>query len=168
MFKQIFRWIGALGKGAYYLSAVLILFIGTSVVFEVFYRAATGKSLAWVTEFSGYLLAGVVFLGLGYVYRKGGHVRMTLLLDVVNPKLSRMLYWVTDFFVLSYALIQLWRLAELAYESYLFNWRSSTTLEVALYLPQSIMVLGALIFVLEIINTAFARELVEKKITGED
>lgn len=164
---QIFRWIGAIGKGAYYLSASLIVFIGGAVIYEVFYRIVTGKSLAWVTEFSGYLLAGVIFLGLGYVYRKGGHVRMTLLLDAANPKLSRILYWFTDFVVLCYALIQLWRLSELAYESYVFNWRSSTTLEVSLYLPQSIMVLGALIFVLEIINTAFSRELSVQE-QGED
>ena len=164
---QIFRWIGAIGKGAYYLSASLIVFIGGAVIYEVFYRIVTGKSLAWVTEFSGYLLAGVVFLGLGYVYRKGGHVRMTLLLDAANPKLSRMLYWFTDFVVLCYAIIQLWRLSELAYESYVFNWRSSTTLEVSLYLPQSIMVLGAFIFVLEIINTAFSRELSVQEL-GED
>lgn len=164
---QIFRWIGAIGKGAYYLSASLIVFIGGAVIYEVFYRIVTGKSLAWVTEFSGYLLAGVIFLGLGYVYRKGGHVRMTLLLDAANPKLSRMLYWFTDFVVLCYAIIQLWRLSELAYESYVFNWRSSTTLEVSLYLPQSIMVLGAFIFVLEIINTAFSRELSVQEL-GED
>lgn len=164
---QIFRWIGAIGKGAYYLSASLIVFIGGAVIYEVFYRIVTGKSLAWVTEFSGYLLAGVIFLGLGYVYRKGGHVRMTLLLDAANPKLSRILYWFTDFVVLCYALIQLWRLSELAYESYVFNWRSSTTLEVSLYLPQSIMVLGAFIFVLEIINTAFSRELSVQEL-GED
>lgn len=156
---KIFRWIETIAKGAYYLSAFLIVFIGGAVIYEVFYRIVTGKSLVWVTEISGYLLAGVIFLGLGYVYRKGGHVRMTLLLDATNPRLSRILYWITDFLVLSYALIQLWRLSELAYESYVFNWRSSTTLEVALYLPQSIMVLGALIFVLEIVNTAFSREL---------
>lgn len=159
MFMQIFRLVGALGKGAYYLSGSLIVFIGGSVIYEVFYRLISGKSLAWVTEFSGYLLAGVVFLGLGYLYRKGGHVRMTLLLDATNPKLSRILYWLTDFLVFCYALIQLWRLSELAYESYVFNWRSSTTLEIPLYLPQSIMVLGAFIFALEIVNTAFSREL---------
>ncbi|WP_180963810.1 TRAP transporter small permease [Oligella urethralis] len=159
MLVQIFRWVGVLGKGAYYLSASLIVFIGGAVIYEVFYRLITGKSLTWVTEFSGYLLAGVIFLGLGYVYRKGGHVRMTLLLDVAKPRLSRTLYWITDFIVFCYAFIQLWRLSELAYESYVFNWRSSTTLEVALYLPQSIMVLGAFIFLLEIVNTAFSREL---------
>lgn len=159
MFMQIFRLVGALGKGAYYLSGSLIVFIGGSVIYEVFYRLISGKSLAWVTEFSGYLLGGVVFLGLGYLYRKGGHVRMTLLLDATNPKLSRILYWLTDFLVFCCALIQLWRLSELAYESYVFNWRSSTTLEIPLYLPQSIMVLGAFIFALEIVNTAFSREL---------
>lgn len=167
MFRQIFRMIGTLGKGAYYLSAALIICIGAAVVFEVFYRALTTKSLAWVTEFSGYILAGLVFLGLGYVYRKGGHVRMTLLLDAVNPKLSRVLYWITDFLVLGYALIQLWQLSILAYESYIFNWKSSTTLEVSLYLPQSFMVLGALLFVLEIINTAVSRKL-DKTMKGED
>lgn len=161
MLKKILRITDLLGKGAYYLSAILIVFIGAAVLYEVFFRAATSRSLPWVTEFSGYLLAGVIFLGLGYVYRHGGHVRMSLLLDATNPKLSRVLYWLTDLIVATYAVIQLCKISELAYESYIYNWRSSTTLEVPLYLPQTLMVLGALIFVLEIINTAFSRTLRE-------
>lgn len=160
MKTNILRICDVLGRCGYYLSAILIIFIAVSVVCEVIFRAITGSSIAWVTEISGYLLAGVIFLGIGYVYRHDGHVRMSLLLDILNPQLARLLYWLTDLIVLLYASIQLWKFIELASEAYAFNWRSSTTLEIPLFLPQALMVCGAMVFLLEVVQTALTRQVV--------
>lgn len=164
----LLRIFETLGRVGYYLSASLIVLIVTSVMTEVVLRAVTGTSIAWVTEVSGYILAGVIFLGLGYVYRHDGHVRMSLLLDYLSPNKSRILYWITDLIVLTYAAIQLWKFFELAWESYQFNWRSSTILEIPLVFPQILMVTGAFVFVTEIISTALSRKCIDlNSVRGE-
>ena len=77
MLKRVLRITDLLGKGAYYLSAILIVFIGAAVIYEVFFRAATSRSLPWVTEFSGYLLAGVIFFLSSAFF--SGHPRCSLI-----------------------------------------------------------------------------------------
>lgn len=158
MGKQALRLLGLLGKFGYYLSTLLIVMISVFITIEIIYRNVTGMSIAYVTELSGYLLAGIVFLGLGYIYRQDGHVRMSLLLDAMPRKLSRLFYWVTDFIVGLYAAVQLWQLSKLTFESYTMNWRSSSTLEIPLYYPQLLMTIGAFICVVEILYTALDRK----------
>lgn len=167
MNSSIAKCVDRLGRWAYYLSAVLIVFIFVSVIIEVFARGLTNTSISWVAEISGYLLAGVLYLGLGYLYRRNWHVRMSLLLDILSPKYSRLLYWLTDFIVGVFAIVQFWEIFNLALESYQFNWRSSTILEVPLYLPQFLMAAGAFVFLLEVIRTALLRQLTSNDIGAE-
>lgn len=155
------RWIGrvvdGIGKASFVLAALAIVFIAASIMWEVVSRYVIGHSSIWVTEVAGYLLAAGLFMGLGRIYRLDAHVRMSAVLDAVQPRTAYVLYLLGDLIVLGFGLVLLWQTGQLAMDAYDFNWRSSTLLEAPLYIPQMAMTLGAAVFVLEVINTGAAR-----------
>lgn len=148
---------GGIGKVSFGLSAATIVFIAVSIMWEVVSRYILGSSSAWVTEVAGYLLAAGLFLGLGRLYRENGHVRMSALLDAVRPETAYLIYLLTDLIVVTFGIVLTWQTAQLAFDAYDFNWKSSTLLEAPLYIPQMVMAVGAVVFVLEVIHTALAR-----------
>lgn len=152
--NKINIWIG---KASFFLAALTIIFIVISISWEVVSRYILGSSSVWVTEVAGYLLAAGLFLGLGRLYRLNGHVRMTALLDSVRPSIAYFLYLFTDFVTAGFGLVLAWQNAQLALDSYNFNWRSSTLLEAPLYIPQAAMTIGSAVFFLQVIHTALAR-----------
>lgn len=164
------RWVcavsGGIGKVSFGLSAATIVFIAVSIMWEVISRYVIGSSSAWVTEVAGYLLAAGLFLGLGHLYRDNGHVRMSVLLDAVQPKTAYLLYLLTDLIVVIFGVVLTWQTAQLALDAYNFNWKSSTLLEAPLYIPQMVMAVGAAVFVLEVIHTALARTPNDPTATG--
>lgn len=146
-----------LGRMGFLASTLTIVFIFIVITWEVITRYLVGDSSMWVTEVAGYLLAGALFLGMGRVYRVDGHVRMSVLIDAVSPKKANVLLLISDAVVLVFAIVMLWQTWSLTIDSYMFNWRSSTNLEVRLYLPQALMTFGALIFLVEVFLTAYKR-----------
>jgi len=59
---------------------LLVIFLATNVVLRYFFE----KPLVFTEEVTGYLLAFIVFMGLGYTLKTGGHV----LTDVLVSHLS--------------------------------------------------------------------------------
>ena len=163
MFRAIATNLGRLG---YLIAALILAFIGCAVIMEVFSRAVLGHSIEWVTEISGYMLAAALFMGLGRVYETGGHVNMPIIVDKFGKVGRDRLLFVADIFVAISAVILAWQLGKLTIDSYQFNWRSSTSLETPLFIPQGLMFLGSGIFCLEVINTALTRRLIS--VTQED
>lgn len=151
------RLVGVLGNISYLISTIIIVLIAGSVMWEVISRYVLGDSSIWVTEVSGYLLAGALFLGLGKTYRNDGHVRMSVVLEKMQPEKARKFLVASDVIVAIFAILLLWQTAQLTLDSYQFNWKSSTLLEVPLYLPQLLMTLGSLVFFLEVVLTAITR-----------
>lgn len=167
MKQRLRKATGWVGKISFGLSAASIVFIAVSIMWEVISRYVLGSSSIWVSEIAGYLLAAALFLGLGHVYRVNGHVRMSMLLDSLRPQVAYVFYLVTDVIVMIFALALLWQTGLLSLDAYNFNWRSSTLLEVPLYIPQAAMTIGAFVFILEIINTALSRTPADPTATKE-
>ena len=148
---------GGISLVSFYFGAFAIVIISATILWEVISRYVIGASTIWVTEVAGYLLAAFSFLGLGHVYRINGHVRMSALLDALKPSNAYFLYLLTDIIVAFFGLVLVWQTGQLAFDAYSFNWKSSTLLEVPLYIPQFAMTLGAIVFVLEVVRTAILR-----------
>lgn len=82
------------------LSALIASSILMSVV-GVFYRYVLGRSLAYVEEIAGLIMAAVIVLGASLAVTTKEHIRVELLMQVF-PKLSRWLNalaWLTVFVV---------------------------------------------------------------------
>jgi len=145
------RLCRTLGDAGFFAALLIMVFLVASIIWEVISRYLLGAPTVWVTEVSGYLVSGILFMAIARVYREGGHARMSLLEGRLSIAAQNRLGLVVDGCTLVFAAFAFWATLELALLSYQLNWRSSTTLAVPLYLPQSLMPAGSAIFVLELI-----------------
>jgi TRAP-type C4-dicarboxylate transport system permease small subunit len=109
------------------------------------------KSMLVTDEIGGYLNAALVFLGLAYTLRSGGFIRVELVYDALPPPLRRLACWV--FTATAAAFV-----AAITYYGYLhvryaFNQdtRAVSVLETPEWIPQSVMVLGLAVLVLQLV-----------------
>lgn len=112
-----------------------------------------GLVVPGLSEISGFLLVGATFLGLAYTFVNHGHIRVTLLISHLKPK-SRVF---VEVWCLSLALalcvyltFYTFRLVE---DSWSFNEMSYGMLRIKLWIPQTVMFLGLVLFSLAILET---------------
>lgn len=141
-------------EGLYRLSGGLAAFflaaIGLSVVAQV-----VGRQLGYTvdaTGFAGFCLAASTFLGLGYSMRHGAHVRVTLVIDSLPPKLKRLFEaWVClCSFVILFWLT--WKAVIFTWQGYVFGEVSTGLLAIPLWIPQSGMVIGLAVMTVAVLD----------------
>jgi len=76
-------------------------------------RFVFNKGIDWAFELTSYLFIWSAFFGAAYLFRTGGHIRVTLLVDVLPPVLSKAVIIIADLIVLFYLIL-------VAYYGYVF------------------------------------------------
>jgi len=71
------------------------------------------EGIDWAFELTNYLFIWSAFFGAAYLFRIGGHIRVTLILDLLPDKLAKLDVLLVDLIVIAY-------LAIVGYFSYLF------------------------------------------------
>jgi TRAP-type C4-dicarboxylate transport system permease small subunit len=71
------------------LVAVLIAFMAVGITVDVVLRNAGFGVIAWMLEATEYSLFVATFMGAPWVLRKGAHVRVDVVVNVLPPGLSR-------------------------------------------------------------------------------
>jgi len=122
------------------------------IVAEVVCRGLLGVSLMVVEELSGYLLVALVFMSMGIALRDGTLFRVTFLVDRLGARARRMLTCLFDGCCLAGMLMLTWQLGRLVWQSWSRDVQAATALATPLYIPQSIMVLGACTVVLVLLS----------------
>lgn len=109
---------------------------------EVICRNVFSFSLMFTDELAGYLLVGLVFLGMPVALAKGALFRVELLLNRMPARGRAWLELVFNLMSLAFTailLVQLWRFVM---DSWQRGVRAPTVLATPLYLPQALMVVG--------------------------
>jgi len=88
---QLLSLIDRLCFAAAVLAAVLLALMFVLGITEILLRSLFSISLPIVIEYSGYLLALVLFLGSGWTLTQGGHIKVTILSEHVPPHVARIL-----------------------------------------------------------------------------
>lgn len=133
--------VAALGMAAMFLLMIA----------EIFARGVLESSLGFTWELSGYLMGIVVFLGAAHALRAGSHVRIMILLETVPRGVAK---WVDVLATAGGALIVAYILKALhllAWTSYVRGTVSSTPERIPLFIPQSLLCLGALMLLLQLL-----------------
>lgn len=111
-----------------------------------------GLAVPGLAEISGFLLVGASFLGLAYTFINGGHIRVTLLI----MKLPARIRVFVELWCLSIALLLsvylCWNTYWLIHDSFTFNETSYGLLRIPLWIPQSAMMLGLILFCIALIE----------------
>jgi C4-dicarboxylate transporter DctQ subunit len=65
--------------------AVMVLFMMFAISYSVITRFVWNKPVPWVVEISSYLMLYITFLGVAWLQRKEGHVRIDLFTSRLSP-----------------------------------------------------------------------------------
>ncbi len=122
----------------------------------IFGAESFGWSVPGLSEISGFLLVGASFMGLAYTFAQGGHIRVTLLIGRLGPKIRVWLeVWCLSI-ALALCLFLAWYSAFLIHDSWTFNELSYGLLRIPLWIPQSVMLAGVVLFCLALIESWLA------------
>lgn len=131
-------------------AAVLLAILFALGFAEIVMRSAFGISLHFVVEYSGYLLVLVLFLGSGWTFSQGGHIRVTLLSEHIAPNVRRVL----DLSCTSVALVISSTLAVSLVSYAVGTWSRGTVSyfasETPLAYPQMLFAMGPVILMLAV------------------
>ncbi len=131
-----------------------LLVLSLLVGFEVISRKLFAFSLQGVDEIGGYVLAVVVAFGLSYTLIHRAHTRIDVILGWLPKSFQPALHFTAFASLGGFSVFMAWRAITTLGESIEYKSIASTPLQTPLWIPQSIWVLGLVIFAA--LSVAFA------------
>lgn len=149
----MFKWLNRINLLSAQLAGLCIVSIVLLIVAQVVGRQI-GVIIPAIEEISGYLLVAACFLGLAHTFNSNSHVRVAILLHhlpirwrvSLEATVLLMAFGLTVFFCVGF-----WAMLE---DSWQHNVVSSGYLAIPEWIPQSVMFLGAVLFMLAVASRA--------------
>ena len=135
-----FLYIGSGYLAAFFLVAVL-LFILTGISSRIF-----GFYIRGLAEYSGYSMAASSFFALSYTFYDKAHIRITLFLEKLKPSNKRLAEIWCLFIATIFSGFLAFYFTKMTYVSIKFEERSEGADEILIWIPQSAVALGSVIF----------------------
>ena len=135
-----FLYIGSGYLAAFFLIAVLI-FILTGISSRIF-----GFYIRGLAEYSGYSMAASSFFALSYTFYDKAHIRITLFLEKLKPFNQRLAEIWCLFVATIFSGFLAFYFTKMIYISIKFGERSEGADEILIWIPQSAVALGSIIF----------------------
>lgn len=138
------------------LAALFTVGVLVAVVLSIVTRQL-GVHIGGLDAYAGYSMAAAGFLALAYTFKKGEHIRVSLVLSSLPPGGQRRL----DIFALLIACLIAanlsWYSIKLVLDSYAYNDISTGNDATPLWIPQIVMAVGTVIFLIAIIDETVRR-----------
>lgn len=139
------RWLDLLYGAAAWLAALFMIgvlaMVLTSIAGRLFHFHLRGTD-----AYAGYCLAASAFLALAHTFRRGEHIRVTLVFDRLAPRARRGLEIFSHTIGLVLACLLAWFALRLVWQSWQFNDISQGNDATPLWIPQLGMAAGSVIF----------------------
>ncbi|MBD1156893.1 TRAP transporter small permease [Pelagibacterales bacterium SAG-MED20] len=136
--KSIYNYSG-------YLAAAFLVFVALFVLTGIISRIF-GFYIRGLAEYSGYCMAASSFFALAYTFYDKAHIRITLFLEKLENKKRR----ITEFWCLSIASFfsgfMAFYFIKMTIISIKFEERSEGADEIFIWIPQTFVAIGSLIF----------------------
>lgn len=145
------RALNALYDGAAWLAALFMIALLVAVLLSVVGREFNFH-VKGTDAYAGYCMAAAGFLALAHTLKRGEHIRVTLLLGALPPRLRRaMELWALACSALLAGVLAFYA-ARLAWQSRLFNDISTGNDATPLWIPQIGMAAGTLILFIAFVD----------------
>ncbi|MGW8195249.1 MAG: TRAP transporter small permease subunit [Desulforhopalus sp.] len=148
---RLLRVVEFLSTAGAVLSGIIFSLMTLLILLEILLRTFFDKSTLIASEYSGYALAAMIYLGMGFSFRKGAHIRITFLRERLQ---GWSLHLLEIFCTLVGALLCLFStvfLWEMVHTSLLRGTTAYTVAETPLWIPQAIILVGLIIMTLQIL-----------------
>ena len=158
-----------LGRACLLLGCVaLVVMIGV-VALDIFTRAVFNFSFTIAEEISGYMLVAFTFLSLAVVQINDSFHRVEFLIGLLPPRGRLFLRLAFDLVTLGFVVLLILQFSGFIYASYKSGARAPTYLSTPIWIPQSVMLLGSLTFLIAVVRSIIFRtsELLRARKAGE-
>lgn len=126
--------------------AVVITQVALNVINSV-YSFITGNALGLMlpsySDFAGYFLGSATFFALAYAMQKNELVRVSIILNLANPRVQRWMEIFCCMVGLVLSLLMTYYFSILIMESYIYNDQSYGMVRIPLWIPQLPFVIGS-------------------------
>lgn len=164
----IVRLINTVSNVGAIVAALSVVLMFLLIVAEVIGRSFLSLSTRVADEIPGYFLVAAVFYGLAYSVRTGGFVRIGSLLERTGRRTKRVTLFLVPATATAYALVLLYFLGIYVRETYRLGTTSFQISETPLWIPQTSMVIGLLVMVLELLKATVVSTLPPSGGSSED
>jgi TRAP-type C4-dicarboxylate transport system permease small subunit len=147
--RRLAAVLDALSTAAAAVAAAATLLLTLMVTSGVVARRVFNTPFLFVEELSGYVVLGIVFLGLAYTLRTGGHIRVDIVHDRLVGRARTALQAACLTLALVWAGFVVAGTARLVHEYYTQSVLSFAYTQTPLWIPGSLMVVGALLLALQ-------------------
>ncbi len=134
-------------------SAVILGLMTLLILIEIFIWNVFEKTTLISNEYSGYGLAAIIFLGAGYCLKEKGHIRITIVLRFLPGQVERIITFIATVITTMFMGYLWWYLFKMVQASIKYKSTSGTLTHTPLWIPQTIMLIGAACFFLQLVST---------------
>ena len=135
-------------------SAVILGLMTALILVEILLWNTVEKTTLVADEYCAYGLAAIIFLGAGYCLKEKGHIRITLLLGFMPDRVSRVITFLATCVTTVFMGYLWWYLFKMVGSAIRYNSTSGTLTNTPLWIPQSIMLIGAAAFFIQLVGTS--------------
>lgn len=144
----VFTILRRILDGLYWISGVLaalcLIAILLLIVVQMLARW-TGEVASGIPEYAGYAMAAASFLAFANALNRGNHIRVSILLNAVGSGMKRLL----DIWCFGIGALIAWYFVKYAYYHVYWSWKFNEISQgqdrTAVWMPQSLMLIGATI-----------------------
>ena len=111
-----------------------------------------GIYLPGTDDYAGYAMAACGFLALAYTFKLGEHIRVSLVIERLGPRMRRIAEWVAHGAGLVVASILAWYAVRLVWQSHEFDEISQGIDATPLWIPQLSMAIGSVILLIAVLD----------------
>lgn len=155
--RRLVRALEGLSQAAGHLAGLVVLGLTLFVAVAVFSRRVLGAPILSADEVSGYLLLAIVFLGLAYTMKAGGHIRSDIVLAHVPAGVRGGLEALATCLGLLFALALLAGVWALVSEYYTRGTLSFKDLQIPLWIPGVLLIVGGVLLVSQLLARLLGR-----------
>ncbi len=148
---QLRDFLNKLYLGSSLLAGTCIVLITLMILAQIVGRWF-GLIIPSTEDFSGYFLAAATFLALPYTFRSGGHIRVTILVNLLKGTAQRTALGFALLVFICLITYGSYYAIAFVYESWSFHEVSQGYISIPLWIPQSFMALGLVIFLIALID----------------
>jgi TRAP-type C4-dicarboxylate transport system permease small subunit len=148
---RLIRGLEALSQAAGFVAGAGVLGLSVFIAAAVVSRRVLGVPILAADELSGYFLLAIVFLGLAYTMKAGGHIRAGVVLERVPRKVRAGLEFSATLLAFGFSLVLLLGCWGLVAEYYTRGTLSFRYLQVPLWIPGTLLVLGTALLALQLL-----------------
>lgn len=137
------------------LAGMLIIFVMLSVGIGVGLRYFFHRPIGWTIEISEYIMVYVTFMAVAWVLKKEGHVKMDLILNMLNSKTQALINTITSSVCVIISLVLTFFAGKVTLYQYKVGYTTTSLLSPPKYIFTVIIFIGSFLLFIQFLRRTY-------------